>query len=1055
MKNKNKIQQNESTSLGRIWTLLIDRFKVTTLIVLFIFVYGIRSFVALPREVTPQIEIPAASITTVWPGASPGDMEKLVTGKIEKEIKSLENVEEYTSVSLSGVSVVSIEFDIDSDMTDNMQKLREKLDTAENDLPASLPDDPDLREASFSDIPIVSLTLSGDFSWSELKQFAETLEDEFESVPKVKEASVKGAPEDEVHILLDPIALQAHRVGVDEVISAIRASHRDMPLGQVAISGQKVEVTVRSELETASEFMEVPIKLRDGTLLKLGDFAEVRREFEKFEVETYFTTRDSSQPAVLIDVIKSASKGNVITMVSEVLARVEHLKLTGAIPRSLHTDVTYNRADDIKESLNTLTHSGLQTLILIAFVMFLALGWRESALASLSIPLSLLGAIIFLYVRGDTFNGISLFALVISVGLLVDNSIIVTEGISSGIHDEKKSPRDAALSTIRTFRWPIITGTLTTMFAFLPMLFFVSGVSGQYISILPITVITVLVVALFVSLWLLPALGTHFFKIFPPKLHRESKTLHRVQEWYEKQMKRILASPKKIKTTLGLSLLAFLSSIGLVLFRLVPIEVFPSSDQTFFAVELELPKGSRLEETRKIVEPVEQAFAKFFIPREDGEIWLKNIVFTVGQKSSAVTDFDDVARLSEENVLGISINLTEKEARETPSYNIVPVMRKTLEEVVPSHVEIRFSELQGGPPTGAPIEIRILGENLGRLEEMAEVLQLQLKEMPHTENVRDSRADRVTQLTWRFDRDILMRFGLTPAQILETLRSAVNGTTVVRLTEGDKEVDVDVRIDWEGDKKWDDPQSLEYLNTIPLLTPSGSFVTLSQVAFPEISSELSSVQHRNGLRTIFVRSDTEKGYPASKMEPDIKEAIGNLSLRPGEIVEIGGENEEGRKLMREMGESMLFALLLIFLVLVWQFNSFTQPLAILVLIPLSLTAVFFGFWLTQMTISFPTMIGIVSLAGIIVNDAIVLIDRINQNIASGMEHIQASIIAGKERMQPIFLTSLTTVVGMLPLSLSDEVWGGLGFAIVYGMAFSTVLTLLLTPCFLAVLHRKA
>jgi multidrug efflux pump subunit AcrB len=600
----------------------------------------------------------------------------------------------------------------------------------------------------------------------------------------------------------------------------------------------------------------------------------------------------------------------------------------------------------------------------------------------------------------------------------------------------------------------MITGTLTTVFAFLPMLFFVTGVSGKYISILPLTMTTVLMVALFVAIFLLPAMGVRFFQVFPPKkIDRTSSLLHRVQRWYGRVFSPVLSDFKRVKRTLWIATAAFVFSIGLVIFRFVSVEVFPPSDQTFFAVELKFPEGTKLEETRELTNPLETVLRKFFTRRENGEVWLKNFVFTVGQKSGAVTDFDDVARMPEENVLGISVNLTEKESRETPSYDIVPIMRKAIEAVVPPHVEVRFSEMEGGPPTGSPVEIRIMGDDLAHLEEMAEVLKSKLETIPHTQNVRDSRADRVTQLTWKFDRDVLARFGLTPVSVLEPLRSSINGVTAVRLTEGDEEIDVNVRLDWKGDKKWNDPESVEYIRAIPLRTPSGTFITLSQVATPEISSEMSSIQHRDGLRTVFVRADTDKGYPVSKMEPDIREAIEKLDTHPGEIVEIGGENEEGRKLMNEMTQAMLFALILIFLVLVWQFNSFSQSTIILLIIPYSLTAVFIGFWLTGMTISFPTMIGIVALAGMVVNNAIVLIDRVNENTATGMGIVEACILSGQERIQPIFLTSATTVIGMIPLSLSDKVWGGLGFAIVYGMTLSTILSLLLIPCFLIMGER--
>jgi multidrug efflux pump subunit AcrB len=880
------------------------------------------------------------------------------------------------------------------------------------------------------------------------------MEDEFENIEKVKDISIKGAPEDEVHILIDPLKLQAKGLGLNEVIDTIRSHHRDMPLGQIAVDGQKIEVTVRSELETATEFMNIPIKKVNGATILLSDFSEIRREFDTFEVETFFAKEQGSQPAVLIDVIKSGSKGNVIRMVGEVLARVEQLKVNGNIPHSLSVSVTYSRADDIQESLDTLTGSGKTTLILIALVMLLALGWRESLLAAMTIPLSLFIAITGLHAVGQTFNGVSLFALVLSVGLLVDNAIIIVEGLSSGIHEKKMTPYQAALYTLKTFRWPIVTGTLTTIFAFLPMLFYVTGVSGQYISVIPITITIGLLGALFVSLLLTPAIGVKFFQAIPPKKHREPRLLHSFQEWYGKKMKKILASRFRTWLTIGIAFGTFFFSLGLVITGKVPIEIFPPSDQTFFAAKAELPVGTEIGETRKLMEPLGEELRKFFIPQENGELFLDNFVFTVGKASDAVYDPGSGVNMTEENVLGITINLTDKKDRTLQSFEIVPLMEKALKKAIPSHVDFRFQEEKGGPPTGAPIEIRFIGPDLDHLQEMADTVKSHIESFEETINVRDSRQDPITQLTWRFDRNFLVQFGLTPVQIMESLRAAINGTTVVKITEGDEEVDVDLRIDWDGSRKWDDPKSLDYLEQIPIKTPHGKFITLQQIAFPELSSELSRIEHRNGMRVLYVRADLISGVTASQLATPIQTILDNLDKRPGEIIEIGGENEEGRRLMKETGMAMMAAVLLIFLVLVWQFNSFSQPITILLLIPLSLTSVFIGFGIMGIPISFPTMIGIVSLAGIIVNDAIVLIDQINHRIKEGMDAIPAYIHAGKERMQPIFLTSVTTVVGMLPLSLSDPVWGGLGFAIVYGMMLSTVLTLLLTPCFLMLIRRR-
>jgi multidrug efflux pump subunit AcrB len=284
---------------------------------------------------------------------------------------------------------------------------------------------------------------------------------------------------------------------------------------------------------------------------------------------------------------------------------------------------------------------------------------------------------------------------------------------------------------------------------------------------------------------------------------------------------------------------------------------------------------------------------------------------------------------------------------------------------------------------------------------------------------------------------------------METLRTAVNGVTAVKITEGDEEVDVVARMNWAGDRSWSDPTSLDVLNQISLKTPTGNFVALSQIASPKLTSEVSLLRHRDGLRTLTVLADMKDGIPVSVIQKDVDAALKTLNRLPGEMIEMGGDTEEGDRLMGETGVAMGVAVVLILVILVTQFNSYWQSFTTLILVPLSLTGVFVGFWLHGLTISFPTMIGIVSLAGIIVNDAIVLIDHVNKN----MRHHElpwrdAYIEAGRSRLQPIFLTSITTVVGLLPLSLSDEMWAGLGFAIIYGMSISTILTLLLVPCFL-------
>ena len=1034
--------------LSEFWTFFVTRFRVTLLVIIFVLTAGLYSYNTIPRETEPTVDIPMATVTTVWPGASAIDVEKLVTNKLETEIKSLDHIKEYTSSSLSGVSVISVEFDVDSDKQVNIQKLRDKISDATYKLPGTLPNDPSVSEVSLSDVAVVNIAISGDFSWSELKRFAEILEDEFSGMPNVKDVTLDGIPADEVHISLAPNTLDALGISVSEVLQAVRAGHRDMPLGMMEIDGQTVEIAARAEYEDAQDIAAVPVTVKNGSPLTVGDLGEVRREFEAFDVETYFQDETGIEPSVKIEVTKSAESGNVLVMVENILNRMEELKTQEVIPRSLNTAVTYNRANEIRDSLDTLLRSGGQTVLLIMIVMFIFVGWRESLLASIVIPMSMLSAVMVMQTMGGTFNGISLFALVLGLGLLVDNAIVIVEGMSDAVNEKKMSPEEAAEYTLQTFRWPLIAGTATTVCAFLPMIFFISGVMGDYVAIIPNTVNAILIAALFIALWILPSVGVQFLKAFPPKKHAEKKGLKLVQDWYVRTMKKVLAKKRYIFGILGASFVALFLSLGLVISKQVPVEVFPSSDMPFFTADFEFPTGTDLSETKTLIEPISERLRPFLGVQADGEVWVKSFVFTAGKSQG--WGHRGSGNLSESNMLGLGIYLTDVNDRTIKSYDIVPLIRDAVSPVIPKHIEATFSELQAGPPTGdSALSIRLIGPDYEHLEELSRQLQEEIKTIDGPINVRDNSAERTFQLTWTFDRDRLARFGLTPAAVMETLRTAVNGTTAVKITEGDKEIDVVARINWAGDRSWDDPSSLDVLNQISVKTPTGTFVTLAQIATPKLTSEVSLLRHLDGLRTLTVLADMKDGIPVSVIQKDVDTSIGKLNRLPGEMVEMGGDSEEGDRLMGEMSVAMAVAIILILVILVTQFNSYWQSITTLTLVPLSLTRVFVGFWLHGLTISFPTMIGIVSLAGIIVNDAIVLIDHVNKNMRHHeLPWREAYIEAGRSRLQPIFLTSITTVVGLLPLSLSDEMWAGLGFAIIYGMSISTILTLLLVPCFL-------
>jgi multidrug efflux pump subunit AcrB len=935
----------------------------------------------------------------------------------------------------------------------NFQNLRDAVDDATTELPDSILDDPKVKEVRMSDTPVISFALSGDFSLSELRRFAESLQDDFESVPNVKEVNISGEPEDKFHIFVDPIKLQSLGLSLEEVLSAIRAQHQNVPMGTVFLDSGKIELAAEGEFETAEDFYRIPIVQRNGQIIHLSDFAEIRREFDEMKVRSYFTLGQESQPTIFLDVMKSEQKSNVFKIVKGVFGILEQKREQKLIPDSLKIEMTFDGASEIRESLRTLLNSSAQTLILIGLSLLFFLGWREALLSFFAIPLSILITIGVLYVMGETFNSISLFALVLALGLLVDNAIILIEGISDNIFDKKLSPQDSAKKAISTFRWPIIAGTLTTVFAFLPMLFMISGISGEYISVLPKTVTIVLCASLFVSLALLPVFGTKFFEMFPPKKHRESPKLKKIQNSYEKLMSQIFAKKKNVYGIIGISAFVMIFSYALFPLQWLTVEVFPSADANYFTASIELPTGTRLAETMKLIPEIEKNLLPYFEERENGDIWLENVLFTVGAKSSYDPD-RNASNFDEEQILGITVNFTEKNDRKTSSVEIVPLLKKEIESSVPEFAEVNISELASGPPTGSKsIEIRFSSDDLSHLEVLAEdfknkISKIKLSSGATLKDIDDNRADKNPKLTWEFDRDVLSRFNLSPSQIASTLRASVEGVTILKISENDDEIDVDVRLDFSGKKVWEDPASLEILKQMPIKTPTGQFIRLSEVATFEFSSELSQIKHRNGKRTVIIGANIEGSATAALFTKDLELALSSLDKRSGDVFEMGGDNEDTNRLVGEMVTAMIIAVFLILALLVLQFDSFLQSFAIVLLLPFSLTGVFIGFWLSHTPISFPTMIGIVALAGIIVNDAIVLISRINTHVSRGKKRVEAYILSGKERMQPIFLTSVTTIFGLLPLALSDPVWRGLGFAIIYGMILSTFLTLLLVPCLL-------
>ncbi len=1056
------------------WTFLLEKFRVSLLITLLFFFAGLWSYQEIARENDPDVEIPIGVIQTFWSGASAQDIENLITRKIEDEVKGLENLEKYTSSSRANISIVSVEFEIGTDLDKNFQKLREAVSDAENNLPASLKNSPSITEVTTSGTPILTLSLSGDFAFKTLKNYAEKIQEDLEKITGVKEAKISGLPEEKFHIYLDPFKTKGLKLSVEEISSQLQNAHRDIPVGEIFVSGQKMEIRAQGEFKTVEDLENFPVLSRGNQKVHLSEIATVRREFDVMDTENFISTGEPSLRYVSIDILKSKSKTNILKVVDKVEKLLAKYETKEILPKNLKVDVIFDGADEIRKSLDTLLVSGGQTLLVIMIILLLFLGWRESILVFIAVPLTLLSGILMLFLSGETFNFLSLFALVLSLGLLVDNAIIIIEGISEGIFEKKLNPHQSAELAISKFRYSILTGTSTTIFAFLPMMIVISGVSGEYMSILPKTITYTLLASLIISIFILPAFGKKFFEIFPPKKLEEGKIMKQIKDFYVRWMQKILSQRKYVYSVLVISFGVMIFAFSLAITKQIPVEVFPEADQNYFTVKFELPPGTKKEETQKIIPIVEKAVLPFF----DQKL-LKNYFFTLGQVSPFSPDLrrSGGVILNESNVLGMTINLVDKKDREKTSLQVSEMITQSLEKNIPTFITTTVSQLKSGPPSGgSAVEVRFTGGDLEHLESVVQdfksgLEKIKLKKGSVLHNFTDNMGDSVPQMNWIFDKEKLRHFGLSPSQIFSSLRSAVEGITILQISDNTDDIDVDLRLYFGDELSWENPNSLEVLSQVLLKTQNGDFITLKDIATPEIKNKRTVLRRRNGDRVVTVGAEILGEATASEFTEDVKKVLENLELNPEESYQVGGDNEETGRLVKEMGLAMILAVFLILMILVLQFDSFLQAFVIVSLLPLSLTGVFLGFWISQTPISFPTMIGIVALAGIIVNDAIVLLDQINVKfklfLSQNLEKIrlknlkvseseekiifkksqnQAFVEAGKSRMQPIIITSVTTILGLIPLSLSDPIWQGLGFAIIYGMTLSTVLTLLLSPC---------
>lgn len=998
---------------------------------LLIVVAGLYSYAKLPREAAPDIQIPYIFVTTDYEGVAPEDMEKLVTVPLERKLKGLEGVEELTSQSDDGKSTIAIKFLPSIDIDDALQKVRDKVDQASGDLPSDLEDDPVVSEMNFSDMPIIQVVLSGPFSLKRLKVFAEEMEDRFESIPGVLDARIIGGLEREIHVEFDLDRVGAYKVPFTAMLQSVERGNVNMPGGSMDIGDMRYQVRVPEDFRSPAEIDSIVAFVRDGKPVYLRDVAAIRDHYK----DQTSLSRLNGENAVTLQVVKRSGE-NIIKINDSIAAVVEEMRLL--LPPTLTISLTADMAEDIRSMVADLENNILTGLILVLGVVLIFIGGRSAVFVSVAIPVSMLITFALLRLLGITLNMVVLFSLILALGMLVDNGIVIVENIYRHMQ-EGKDRFQAALDGTSEVAWPVITSTLTTVAAFFPMIFW-PGIMGGFMSFLPKTVILALLGSLFVALVVNPVLSARYQTAAMPRFAADgSQARSRSKKAY---LWLLTWSLDNRTVVLVVSTCLFFGS-ALAFGRFGKgVEFFPETEPKRAYANLKLPVGTNLEATDRLIRVIEDVCAEY-----------DDVRYVIGG-TGAATGGDFGGGGSGTHLGSVTLDFKPIGERSRPSSEIVAEVRDRLGAMI-TGAELRVEKQDEGPPTGDPVSLEIYGEDMQVLAGIVEGVRSIMRDIPGIVDMKDNLVTGKPEIQIRVDKEKTALLNLDTFTVAYTVKAAINGAKVGVFREGKDEYDIVAKLPRK------DRESVEALRRITVSGPGGEPVPLTTLASVELASGLGAINHKDQKRVVTVSSDVS-GRLANDIIRELDGKLAAMSWPRGYTYSFAGEQEEQRKAEEFLSEAFVAAIFLIFMVLVAQFNSMVTPLIVLTSVVLSFIGVFGGLLVTGMAFGIiMTGVGVISLAGVVVNNAIVLIDYFEQLKARGMQTREALLEAGLTRFRPVLLTAVTTILGLLPMALgisfdffrmelvteseSAQWWGPMAVAVIFGLLVATLLTLVVVP----------
>jgi hydrophobe/amphiphile efflux-1 (HAE1) family protein len=1003
----------------------LNRPRIVTMILIFLSIIGISATLLLPKEATPDVTIPMAFVQVIYPGVSSEDIEQEVTNKIEDAIEKLDEVDYYESHVAEGYTFTVVHFLAGTDIEQKIRETRDEITSIRNELPPDI-EEPNVSDWSFSDEPIIAISLTSPVSPGELKRIAEDIEDSVDKVHGVGKVKIVGALDEEIHVNIDPAKLALYNLSLNNIAQVIKQENFNIPAGTNLVGTNKFVLRSMGKFDTLDEMGKLVLSANAGRIVTLSDVADI--SFTTEDRDSY--ARINGNNCLNLLVYKKTGE-NLLKTVDEIKTKLIELE------KSFPPDTKYTYIGDgswsVRESNTNLNQNLGWGLLLVFLILLFFLGFRSAVIITPTIPWSLFCGYIYIWTQGYSISNVVTFGAIIVLGMLVDDAIIVTENTMRHL-EMGKDNKTAARDSIHEVGGAILAAGLTTFAAFAPMMF-MPGIMGEFIKFIPIMVIASLGGAIIIAHGFTPVFCMYFLK----KEEHQSQKGKILGGWIEPMIpvyrKLIQRSLKRPFLTAIIAWLLFFAAIGVVAFGHLQIEIFPSAPFYKYIIDIRAPVGTNIEETNRIVKEVEKKVAD--VP--EVEFYVASVGDGAGE-----TNIHRYSGGSSDNFGSIFGDLKEVKGGRKP-HEIINEMRTKVEGI--SGADIDFISIDMGPPGGSAIEIILTGKDFSELEKISEDVQDILADINGIIDISDNYNPGFPEVQIEIDRERAALHGLTNTMIGAEIRAAFDGVDAGEFYMEGEEYDIIVQ--FPEDKR----SSIEDLRRINFRNMKGQLIPFSQVADTKITSGIAKIIHRDGERTITVSAeiDTLSGETANSVKKKYDEILEEYNLPSGYEFKFEGQNKELEDDFIALMKAMIIGLMVMYIILAVTFDSFHMPLTVLGAIPFACIGVVVGLIVTGNRFGFLPGVGIVSLSGIVINDAIVLIVYINQLRKKGMSIEDALIKGGCDRFRPVLMTSITTIMGILPLAIGigggSEFWGPLGWAIVFGLIFSTVLILLIIPSF--------